>query len=252
MATTETSGESRIFLRKASGLIKTAGTFDIFIYNLGLVSVGLGVISILFYGPAFYPGGDLVIACFIAGFAMILIALGFIAWSVTLPRSGGIYVFGSRSLPPFIALTISLVEITAWLFYCAIAAYWIIILGIGPMLAMICYLTGGEVWLEASAWITSPVPLFFVGSGILIPLLAAVAHADGYVTFGRRGRRGQRQWMRRDGLGRCGSRYRRRSRSRFVYGPCSQGGVFQQPLCYPRPGIAVPEFRHRHDRSGHR
>ncbi len=177
MATTETSGESRIFLRKASGLIKTAGSFDIFIYNLGLVSVGLGVISILFYGPAFYPGGDLVIACFIAGFAMILIALGFIAWSVTLPRSGGIYVFASRSLPPFIALTISLVEIAAWLFYCAIAAYWIIILGIGPMLAMIGYLTGGEGWLEASAWITSPVPLFFVGSGILV--LSGIILASG-------------------------------------------------------------------------
>ncbi len=177
MAISETGGESRIFLRKASGLIKTAGTFDTFIYDIGLVSVGLGVISILFYGPAFYPGGDLVIACLIAGFAMILIALGFISWSVTLPRSGGIYVFASRSLPPFIALTISLVEITAWLFYCAIAAYWIIILGVGPAFALIGYLTGSEAWLAASAWITSPVPLFMVGSGLLI--LSGIILASG-------------------------------------------------------------------------
>ena len=52
-------GEQRIFLRKASGLIRTASGTDTFIYNLGLVSVGLGVASIMFYGPAYYPGGDL-------------------------------------------------------------------------------------------------------------------------------------------------------------------------------------------------
>ncbi len=161
-------GEQRIFLRKASGLIRTAGTFDTFIYNIGLVSVGLGVGTMMFYGPAYYPGGNLIIACIIAGVAMCFIAFGLITWTVTLPRSGGIYVFGSRILPPFIALTVSLVEIVAWLFYCAIAAYWIIILGIAPALAVVGYLTGDEGWLAASGWITSPWPMFLVGSGILV------------------------------------------------------------------------------------
>ena len=37
MATPDGSGGGqRIFLRKASGLIRTAGTMDTFIYNLGL------------------------------------------------------------------------------------------------------------------------------------------------------------------------------------------------------------------------
>ena len=72
MSISDTGGEQRIFLRRASGLIKTAGGYDTFVYNLGLVSVGLGVASILFYGPAFYPGGDLLVACLIAGFAMAL------------------------------------------------------------------------------------------------------------------------------------------------------------------------------------
>ncbi len=123
MSGTDT-GDQRIFLRKASGLIRTAGGLDTFIYNLGLVSVGLGIASIMLYGPAYYPGGSLVVGTLLAGGAMALIAFGFITWTVTLPRSGGVYVFGSRILPPSIALTMSLVEITAWLFYCAIAAYW--------------------------------------------------------------------------------------------------------------------------------
>ena len=73
-----TGGENRIFLRKASGLIRTASGLDTFIYNLGLVSVGLGVASIMLYGPAFYPGGDLIWACLLAAVMMSCIAFGFL------------------------------------------------------------------------------------------------------------------------------------------------------------------------------
>ena len=162
------SGEQRIFLRKASGLIRTAGGLDTFIYNLGLVSVGLGIASIMLYGPAYYPGGNLVWSTLLAGGAMALIAFGFITWTVTLPRSGGVYVFGSRILPPSIALTMSLVEITAWLFYCAIAAYWIVLLGISPALTFVGYLTANEGLVNAGAWVVEPWPLFIIGSSFLV------------------------------------------------------------------------------------
>ena len=55
MSITDSGGEQRIFLRKASGLIRTAGGLDTFIYNLGLVSVGLGVASIMLYGRPSIP-----------------------------------------------------------------------------------------------------------------------------------------------------------------------------------------------------
>jgi APA family basic amino acid/polyamine antiporter len=166
-STSGSGGEQRIFLRKASGLIRSASPFDTFIYNTGLVSIGLGVGTIMYYGPAFYPGGDLLLGSLLAGFMMILICLGMITWSVTLPRSGGIYVFGSRGLPPFLALTLSLVEITSWLFYCAIAAYWIVLLGISPTLAMLGYLSGNANLIEMSATVTEPMPLFIIGTAIL-------------------------------------------------------------------------------------
>ncbi len=168
MTAENTTGEKRIFLRKASGLIRTASGADTFIFNLGVVSIGLGVGSILFYGPAYYPGGDLIWACVMAGIGMAMIAFGFITWTVTLPRSGGIYVFGSRILPPALALTMSLVEITAWLFYCAIAAYWIIILALAPALSVLGYLTGVEGFGTAAETVLKPWPMFLIGSGILI------------------------------------------------------------------------------------
>ena len=86
----ESGSEQRIFLRKASGLIRTASGADTFIYNFGLVSVGLGVASIMYYGPAYYPGGNLLWASLLAGVVMACIAFGLITWTITLPRSGGI------------------------------------------------------------------------------------------------------------------------------------------------------------------
>jgi len=168
MSITDAGGEKRIFLRKASGLIRTASGADTFIYNLGVVSIGLGVGSMLYYGPAFYPQGNLIWGCILAGFAMALIAFGFITWTITLPRSGGIYVFGSRILPPALALTMSLVEITAWLFYCAIAAYWIVILALAPMFAALNLLTGNETFLAISETMLEPWATFLIGALILV------------------------------------------------------------------------------------
>jgi len=168
MSVADAGGDKRIFLRKASGLIRTASGTDTFIYNLGVVSIGLGVGSMLYYGPAFYPQGDLIWACVLAGFAMALIAFGFITWTITLPRSGGIYVFGSRILPPALALTMSLVEITAWLFYCAIAAYWIVTLALAPMFAALNLLTGNETFLAISETMLEPWATFLIGAAILL------------------------------------------------------------------------------------
>jgi basic amino acid/polyamine antiporter, APA family len=168
MSVTNAGGENRIFLRKASGLIRTASGADTFIYNLGVVSIGLGVGSMLYYGPAFYPQGNLIWGCVIAGVAMAMISFGFITWTITLPRSGGIYVFGSRILPPALALTMSLVEITAWLFYCAIAAYWIVTLALAPMFSALSLLTGNETFLTISQTMLEPWATFLIGAAILL------------------------------------------------------------------------------------
>jgi APA family basic amino acid/polyamine antiporter len=168
MSVTDIGADKRIFLRKASGLIRTAGLADTFIYNLGVVSIGLGVGSMLYYGPAFYPQGNLIWGCVIAGVAMAMISFGFITWTITLPRSGGIYVFGSRILPPALALTMSLVEITAWLFYCAIAAYWMVILALAPMFAALNLLTGNETFLTISKTMLEPWATFLIGAAILL------------------------------------------------------------------------------------
>jgi amino acid transporter len=166
--TADTGGDKRIFLRKASGLIRTASMFDTFVFNIGLVSVGLGIATMMFYGPAFYPGGNLILGCILVAIAMAFVSWGMITWSVVLPRSGGTYVFASRILPPWLAFMISFGDIVVPMFYAGIAAYWIILLGIAPAFSMIGLAFGADWATNLAGTITQPWWLFIIGSVILI------------------------------------------------------------------------------------
>lgn len=165
------SGEGtgdRVFLRKASGLIKTAGTTDVFIFNVGLVSIGIGIGGLLLYGPAVYPGGNLYVGVIIAALAMGLIAWGMLTWTVTIPRSGGIYPFGSRILPPAVAFTLSVVESLAWLFFCAIAAYWVVTIGLIPMFTVSAAVTGNSSLTSIATFLSHKGVIFILGAVVLL------------------------------------------------------------------------------------
>jgi APA family basic amino acid/polyamine antiporter len=162
------TGSDRVFLRKASGLIKTASTTDVFIYNVGLVSIGIGIGGLLLYGPAVYPGANLVVGVLLAGVFMSAIAFGMLTWTVTIPRSGGVYPFGSRILPPSIAFTLSWVESIAWLFFCGIAAYWVVTIGLIPMFTVLGALSGSSSMTDVANFLAKKGVTFAVGTLVLL------------------------------------------------------------------------------------
>jgi amino acid transporter len=161
-------GTDRVFLRKASGLIKTASTTDVFIYNVGLVSIGIGIGGLLLYGPAVYPGSNLVVGVLFAGVFMSAIAFGMLTWTVTIPRSGGVYPFGSRILPPPVAFMLSWVESLAWLFFCGIAAYWVVTIGLIPMFTVLGALSGSSSMTDVADFLAKKGITFAVGTIVLL------------------------------------------------------------------------------------
>ena len=165
----QSGGEQRIFLRKASGLIRTASGTDTFIYNLGLVSVGLGVASIMFYGPAYYPwrrpglvlpagrrlhGDDRLRLHHLdhhpAAFGRHLR----LRLSYPAAGSGADHEPGGDHGLALLLCDRRLLDDPPW--------------GLSPMLTFIGYLTGSDAWVAAGAWVVEPVPLFLIGSGILV------------------------------------------------------------------------------------
>ena len=178
--TAPTAGD-RVFLRKASGLIKSASNTDVFIYDIGLVSIGLGLGFLLFYGPAVYLGGNLYVGTLIAGAAMLLVGLGMLAWTITIPRSGGIYNFGTRSMWPPLAFTLSFVEVTAWLFYGSFGAVYLVQLGIAPSVTAIGIITDKPGVESFGTDLAGEWGTFLIGSAALI--IGAIILASGMRRF---------------------------------------------------------------------
>jgi APA family basic amino acid/polyamine antiporter len=158
----------RVFVRKASGLIKTASNMDVLIFDIGLVSIGIGLGGLLLFGPSIYPGGSLPLAAVLGGVAMVFVGLGMICWTVTIPRSGGIYVFGTRSMWPPLAFTLSFVESSAWLFYSALGAFWITNIGIAPAVTTVGILNNNATLIRWGTDLNGKWATFLIGAACLI------------------------------------------------------------------------------------
>ncbi|MGN6168484.1 MAG: hypothetical protein ACTHQQ_09990 [Solirubrobacteraceae bacterium] len=178
---TPQSGADRVIFRKASGLIKTASNTDVFIFDIGLVSVGIGLGGLLLYGTGVYLGANLYIGVLLAAIAMTLIGLGMLCWTVTIPRSGGIYVFATRSMWPPLAFMLSFGEASAWLFYSAFGAYWITTIGIAPAVTTVGIVAHNQSIITAGTDLTHKGWIF--GIGAALELIGAVLLVSGMRRF---------------------------------------------------------------------
>ena len=162
------TASEQAFLRKSSGLVRSAGATDVFFFNLGLISVGIAIALDQLYGPAFYPGGNVAGASVLAALLMIPIGLTFYFWTVTYPRSGGPYVYLSRGAHPLLGFAFSVTESFILLFYGAAAAAFVATMGLSPLLAILGYETGSSALTDLSANVAGHWGIFLVGSVIIV------------------------------------------------------------------------------------
>src|SRR5437763_904403 len=111
-----------VFSRQASGLVRVGGAGDVLIFNLALISLGIGVVYNEFFAPSSYPGASAAIGTLVSGVLMLPVVATFYFWTVILPRSGGNYVFLSRTFNPGLAFVLSLVETVEFAWACALGA----------------------------------------------------------------------------------------------------------------------------------
>jgi amino acid transporter len=157
-----------VFSRPASGLIRVAGSTDVFIFNVGLVSVGIAIALNQYYGPSLYPGAGIWLSTLLAAAGMLAVAATFYFWSVIFPRSGGVYVSLSRGLSPGFAFVGSLVETVILLYYAAFAASLIVKVGLSSFLATVGVIAGNDTMLDWAASSVEPSGVFWIGTAVLV------------------------------------------------------------------------------------
>ena len=172
-----TGGSSGVFSRSASGLVRVAGSWDVFIFNVGLVSVGIAIAFNQYYGPSLYPGAQPAISTLLAVLGMCVVAVTFYLWSVIFPRSGGVYVILSRTTHPAVAFVFSLLETVILLYYGALAASLLVQVGLASFFATVGSVGGSDTLVQWAGDVSKPRGVFWIGTAVL--LIAGLLLATG-------------------------------------------------------------------------
>jgi basic amino acid/polyamine antiporter, APA family len=167
-AVSEVARPGGAFSRQASGLIRIAGSWDVFIYNVGLVSVGIAIAFNQYYGPSLYPGAEPAIATLLAALGMCAVAATFYFWSVIFPRSGGVYVFLSRTTSSSLAFVFTVLETVILLYYGALAASYIVQVGLASFFATVGSIGGSNTLVRWAGDVSKPTGVFWIGTAFLV------------------------------------------------------------------------------------
>jgi amino acid transporter len=162
--------EVTLFVRKASGLVRSWSTFDAFIYatfSINLVTLGLYIFSYCYYFE-----GNLATAVVVGAIFTIFEVIVYASLISAMPRAGGDYVWQSRVLGRGIGF---LLAVTGWWF---ILWLWVPLYGqmlvyefFTPILAIL----GAQ---NAALWFTG------TSEGLLVGMLAVCAIVFVYIAVG--------------------------------------------------------------------
>lgn len=161
------AGAPALFTRKATGLVREGRTRDALFYNVMWSSVAL---TFAFYWlfVGFYPGSNALLG---VGFAAALGIPGAFLYAMltqVMPRTGGDYVFNSRSLHPSIGFAANFsycvwLAVTIGIYTTYIANY-----GFGAFGRTMAGFTGSHGWLEFGEWFSTHWGLFITGTVVLL------------------------------------------------------------------------------------
>lgn len=155
--------EVTLFVRKASGLVRSWSMFDAFIYatfSINLITLGLYIFSFTYYFE-----GNLLTAVIIGGVLTIFEVIVYASLISAMPRAGGDYVWQSRILGRGIGFVLS---VTGWWFilwlWVPLYAQMLVYEVITPILAIV----GAR---DAAIWFTSSSNGLLIGALILCTLV---------------------------------------------------------------------------------
>ena len=178
------SNSKRVFQRDATGLVREIGTLDSFVFNF--LSMNLfGFFVLMIFGLGLYPSANLGLSILLAAVLSLFIALLYVLFSISMPRTGGDYVWVGRIIHPAIGFMVNF-GLTFVLFtFIAIDVTLFTEAGVGAYLADMGALTGNQSMLNLAGFLNSPAgePTVFGISLALILLIAVIVFFGAQATF---------------------------------------------------------------------
>lgn len=172
------------FARDATGLVKEFSPLMTLITTIVLTNYGLGLATYIPYSPYLYPGTDLGTAALLAIPFVIVLGLLYVWFTMSMPRSGGEYVWISRITHPAVALGFGFLFVFYQaMFWGSLLNYTISYL-LGGGVASIGYATGNQSLVAAAAAYSTPLAIIGLGTALVVVMfLITVAPIRFYLSI---------------------------------------------------------------------
>lgn len=157
-----------VFVREATGLTKELSLLDIFIYNTNNQNIGLGVLFVLLFVPAFYPGASMLGGVIVAALLALAHATTYALFAAAMPRSGGDYVYISRTLSPVLGF-LSSFNWLVWLsVYIGIPAAYFGQYGLSSLFRLLAANAGDPGLMRVADFWQTPLGIFVAGTVLIV------------------------------------------------------------------------------------
>lgn len=178
------AGTQDLFVRNATGLVRSWASFDAFIYSF----FSINLVTLGWYEFAFAPGtsatGNLLTAIIISGILILAEVVVYAGLIAVMPRAGGDYVWQTRVLGGGLGFVLA---VTGWVFTLWL---WVPIYGnilsvevVSPLCTILASMTGNSqfvTWAESSQ--TSNGYMF---SSVVVAVFAMIVIAAGMKVYAR-------------------------------------------------------------------
>jgi amino acid transporter len=163
---TEMPTQTGVFTRASSGLVRQVKTVDVMSYGIQQIALSYIVFIVLVWG--LYPGASMPLASLIATIAGLAMGVCYAMFATLYPRSGGEYVYLSRTLHPAVGFTVSF-SFAFWeTFYTGINGAFFSLYSVSPFLAALGLQANSQTLLNWSTWFAGKWGIFIGGSVMII------------------------------------------------------------------------------------
>src|SRR2546427_12886706 len=100
-------GSQGLFVRNATGLVRELNAFDAFNLVFSAVLIPVGITQVMGFTPQFWPHANMLVSFAIATPLVACFGLVYLYFTVLMPRSGGDYVWVSRTLHPSLGFIVN-------------------------------------------------------------------------------------------------------------------------------------------------
>lgn len=166
--------EEMVFERTTSGMVRQLSWWDGFLSNVGTMNLFWIAYSYM-WAIGLFPGNSILGALIIVTVLLIFHVLLYAQFSAAIPRSGGDYVFNSRTLSPSIGFAVNFSMVVWNMFWMGFTAYMFATAGISTTASLLGYVFDSS-WLVSlgTATFTQPFLALVIG-GITIICVGGLA-----------------------------------------------------------------------------